>query len=214
MIDNLCVKIINLEHRADRREQCVAEFRAIGFSDSDYTIEKAKSLPGQGARGCSLSHARALCDFLYEDDRPFLMVLEDDFEIRAPQSFVASVREALNWAPLWDVLLLAHNIAIPISGSPMANVYRVINAQTTSGYIVGRDYVWRLVGLFLQSAEGLRRASFAPPDSRRLLQHFSAADIVWKQAQSIDRFWGPVPSWTMQRASFSDIEQCAVDYGV
>ena len=214
MVDTLCIKVINLEHRVDRREQCQAEFQAIGLAESDYVIEKAKSLPGQGARGCSLSHARALCDFLYEDERPFLMMLEDDFQTREPEKFVPRVREALNWGPLWDVFLLAHNFAIPVTGTPMPDVYRLVNAQTTSGYIVGRDYVWRLVGLFLQSAEWLRRASYAIPENRLRLEHFNAADMVWKQAQTVDRFWGPAPSWTLQRASFSDIEQRTVDYKV
>lgn len=214
MFDNLCIKVINLEHRADRREQCLAEFRAIGLSDSDYVIERARSLPGQGARGCSLSHARALCNFLYEDERPYLMMLEDDFQARAPDAFIARVREALSWGPLWDVFLLAHNFAIPVTATPMPDVFRLVNAQTTSGYIVGRDYVWRLVGLFLQSAEWLRRASYAVPENRIRLEHFNAADMVWKQAQTVDRFWGPAPSLTLQRASFSDIEQRTVDYKV
>src|SRR4051812_27606459 len=109
MKDLLSIKVINTEHRLDRKEECRKEFESIGLSSDDYSFFKAKYLPDFGARGCALSHAQALAEFLFTDEKSFVLILEDDFSIRDAPNLIPSIQEMLRYGIFWDVFLLAHN---------------------------------------------------------------------------------------------------------
>src|ERR1700729_580154 len=126
----LSVKIINLAHRTDRKEQARKEMAALGWDDDDYSFFTARHMPDFAARGCALSHGKAIADFLFAEEKPFLLILEDDFTIRADADFLPSLEAAIAQAGFWDVFLLAHNYAIPIARTPLKDTYRVVNAQT------------------------------------------------------------------------------------
>ncbi len=101
--EKIHLKIINLKHRADRREDCARELAKVGTEVSDEIFFDAKSVPDLGALGCALSHAKALADFIYFDDRPFALILEDDFSIRDAQTFISTISSFCNQDFLWDV---------------------------------------------------------------------------------------------------------------
>ncbi len=214
MKDLLSIKVINTEHRLDRKEECQKEFDAIGLSAEDYSFFTAKYLPDLGARGCALSHAKALADFLFHEEKPFALIFEDDFTIREGSSFIANVQEILRHAFLWDVFLLAHNDSIPIGPTQMKNTVRVVNARTASAYIVGRLYAPKLIEAFFRSGELLKRADTLPSPNKELAKIVFSCDILWKELQVKDRFWVRQPSLTFQRPSYSDIEKKMVDYKV
>ncbi|HEX4026625.1 MAG TPA: hypothetical protein VHX18_03325 [Rhizomicrobium sp.] len=50
MKDQVSVKIINLAHRADRKEECRKEMAALGWGEGDYAFFTARHLPDSGAR--------------------------------------------------------------------------------------------------------------------------------------------------------------------
>jgi hypothetical protein len=212
MKDVLSIKVINMEHRLDRKNECRTEFDSIGLGDGDYSFFKAKYLPELAARGCALSHGQALAEFLSEEEKPFVLILEDDFSIREKEIFIPSLQESLGHAFLWDVFLLAHNDSIPISGTQQKNTFRVINARTASGYLTGRLYVSKLIETFFRSAELLKRADVLPSPNKELATSAFSCDILWKELQVKDRFWARQPSLTFQRPSYSDIEKKLVDY--
>ena len=107
MLDLLHLKIINLEHRDDRRVQCLDELSRIGlFNTSDSIFFKAKYLNQFGALGCSLSHAMVLSEFLFYENKPFALVLEDDFSIKNTDTFFDNIRSLLPLSNSWDVFLL------------------------------------------------------------------------------------------------------------
>ena len=214
MKDRLSVKIINLAHRQDRKDECRKEMAAIGWSEADYSFFNARQMPDSPGRGCALSHGAAIADFLFTDDKPFLLVLEDDFTIRAGADFLAALEAAINQSGFWDVFLLAHNAAVPIARTPMADVFRVIHAQTTSAYLVGRLYASRLMEIFFRSAEMQNRTRNIPSPAREAADILFRCDIMWKQLQINDRFCSQIPALTTQRASYSDVEKKMVDYGV
>ena len=214
MKDRISVKIINLAHRADRKEESRKEMAAIGWGEGDYAFFAARHLPEMGARGCALSHGKAIADFLFAEDKPFLLVLEDDFTIRDAAHFLSGLEAAIAGSATWDVFLLAHNAAIPIARTPVKDAYRVVNAQTASGYLVGRLYASRLMELFFRSAEMLDRDKNIPSPAREMARSLFSCDILWKHLQDNDRFCAPIPALTAQRPSYSDIESKAVDYGV
>ena len=214
MKDQVSVKIINLAHRQDRKEESRKEMAALGWGETDYSFFTARHMPEAPARGCALSHAKAIADFLFMEEKPFLLVLEDDFTIRAGSEFIASVTAATSQAGFWDVFLLAHNAAIPIARAPVKDAYRVVNAQTASAYLVGRLYASKLMEVFFRSAEMQDRVKNIPSPAREIASSLFRCDMLWKQLQENDRFCAHIPAVSAQRPSYSDIEKKMVDYGV
>ncbi|HEY4341901.1 MAG TPA: hypothetical protein VGM97_18300 [Steroidobacteraceae bacterium] len=213
-LEKIHLRIINLKHRADRRADCVSELSKVGTTVSDETFFDAKSMPDLGALGCALSHGKALADFIYSDDKPFALILEDDFSIRDAQTFTTTINNFCSQDFLWDVMLLGHNSAVPIEPTHLGSACRAINAQTTSGYLVGRFYALKLIEYFFRSAELLRRYQYLPEPNKAIAKSLFSCDILWKELQTKDRFVVPIPSLIIQRASFSDVENRHVDYGV
>jgi glycosyl transferase, family 25 len=214
MKHSLSIKVINAEHRNDRRMECIREFDSIGMTPEEYSFFNAKYISDSGARGCALSHAKAISDFLFDERKPFLLIFEDDFTIREKGSFLPSVQEILQHKDLWDVFLLAHNCAISVAPTPMANTKQVINSQTASGYIVGRLYAAKLIECFFRSAELLAASEEIPSPNKEYAASIFCCDMLWKELQIKDTFWARVPSLTHQRASYSDIEKRYADYKV
>lgn len=210
----LSIKIINAEHRNDRRIECVREFDQIGLTGEEYVFFNAKYLANSGARGCALSHAKAISDFLFDTSKPYLLVLEDDFTIKQRETFRSAIEKVLQYGDLWDVFLLAHNLAIPVDATSMTGVKRVINSQTASGYLVGRLYAAKLIECFFRSSELLARSEELPSPSREYAAEIVSCDMLWRELQIKDRFWASFPSLTQQRPSYSDIEKQDVDYKV
>jgi GR25 family glycosyltransferase involved in LPS biosynthesis len=213
-LDKIHLKIINLQHRADRRLDCISELRKVGIDADDHVFFEAKSEPDFGALGCALSHAKVLADFLFRDDKPFALILEDDFLIRDAATFAGTVTNFCKQDFLWDVFLLGHNSAVPIEPTHFENAVRVINSQTASGYLVGRIYAIKLIDYFFRSAELLRRYQYLPEPNKTITKSLFSCDILWKELQIRDRFVIALPSLIIQRPSYSDIEKRDVDYGV
>ena len=212
--DKIHLKVLNLRHREDRRRECIRELSQLGINAGDEVFYEAKSVPTLGALGCALSHAKALADFLYFEEKPFALILEDDFSIRDAPTFIKTVNAFCAQDYLWDVFLLGHNAAVPIEPTHFENACRVVNAQTTSGYLVGRPYAIRLIEYFFRSAELLRRYQYLPDPNKTITKSLFSCDILWKELQIKDRFVVPLPSLIVQRASYSDVESRHVDYGV
>lgn len=214
MFEDICIKIINLKHREDRRVASIAEMSRLGLSAEQYSFFEAKLDKNAGGVGCAQSHAMALADFLFRDDRRFVLVMEDDFYLKPGVDLKAKLEELQNYSDFWDVFLFAHNGALPIIGTPLPGVYRVVNAQTASGYLVNRIYAHKLIERFFYGAELLRSSSRLPEPLGRLTKEVFSCDIMWKSLQVDDRFWAALPALGLQRASYSDIENADVDYRV
>lgn len=213
MLDSIYVRIINAEHREDRRLECMSELRQLGVTIPDDIFFKAKFIENLGARGCALSHAMALSEFLFRDEKPFALILEDDFSVRSPEALISTLVTITGMKKSWDVFLLGYNQAVPIDVTPIAGTLRVINAQTTSGYLVHRSYAPRLIESFFRSAELLGTFSSLPSPNKELARHQFCLDMLWKELQIKDRFWAAFPSTIYQRKSYSDIEKKMMDYG-
>jgi GR25 family glycosyltransferase involved in LPS biosynthesis len=214
LLDNISIRVINLEHRVDRKNESIEEGSKVGIILSSNDFFKAKHSPSDGAIGCALSHAKALADYLFNSEKPFVLILEDDFEIKDSLNFQATLLSLTTDSSKWDIFLLGHNQAIPIEPSPFANIYRVINAQTMSGYLVKRECVPRLIDCFFTSAELLRKYQNLPEPNRNFARHLSVCDVKWKEIQSKIVFYASIPALIHQRQSYSDVEKKDVNYGV
>jgi GR25 family glycosyltransferase involved in LPS biosynthesis len=211
ILPDTSIYLINLRERNDRYLESLLEFKKIGLKESDFTrIEAKKTL--NGAEGCALSHAFTLANFLFTTQCEFCLILEDDFEIKNPASFTSDIKILLNKGMLWDVLLLASNASVAIKKTVYENVYRVVHAQTTSAYIVRRDFAPSLIKKFYESAGHIRETTaILPHQDQRFL---FAPDILWKELQLNYHFLAYLPQITKQRKSFSDVENKITDYNV
>ena len=213
MQELIYLSVINLAHRTDRKQQCIIEIEKTGAILEPHFFE-AKYIQESGARGCALSHAMALSEFLFKSEKPFAMIMEDDFSFRNPVAFVSEINKALEYNESWDVFLLGHNLAIPVKQSKWPAYFKVINSQTASGYMVSRKYATELIGIFFKSAELLHDNEKLPATHRDIAKHFYCCDILWKELQINDNFLTTFPSVVCQRESYSDIEKAVVNYGV
>ena len=84
---SVCVKIINLAHRTDRRNECLEELNNLDYGETHNIFFDAKLSQNSGELGCAISHAMALSEFLFYDERPFALILEDDFHVLNRTSF-------------------------------------------------------------------------------------------------------------------------------
>jgi GR25 family glycosyltransferase involved in LPS biosynthesis len=214
MDEQIALRIINLPHRSDRREECILEGKRAGLSLGGGNFFTARHIEENGKIGCALSHAKNLADFLFEDSRAYILVLEDDFSVRNPGMLKGAIDSILKHSQNWDVYLLGHNATIPVESTHLKDTYRVINAQTMSGYLVGRAYAPKLIETYYRSAELLKRYEPLPEQLRSPAYHLLSCDMLWKDLQIKDRYWGSIPSLIFQRPSHSDIENRTVNYGV
>jgi GR25 family glycosyltransferase involved in LPS biosynthesis len=213
MLNFIDLKIIHLTKRTDRLLECGEELNKINFVEKDDTYFLAKEVQNLGARGCALSHAMALSEFLFNSDNPFVLILEDDFSIREPARFWGDVEKAIQNSSLWDVYLLGYNHVAAIEMTPIENTFRGINSQTASGYIVKRNYAPKLIECFFRSAELLNTYQDLPSPNKEILLQSVCCDMLWKELQLKDKFWFSIPSQILQRPSYSDIEKAHVNYG-
>jgi GR25 family glycosyltransferase involved in LPS biosynthesis len=191
---------INLDHRTDRREHVIEEFKKIGIEG----IERFPAVKmGLGNIGCTFSHIRCL-ELAKMRDWDQVFICEDDITFVNPELFLSNLRKFVSSGISWDVLVIGGNNAppfIPINDFCV----RVQNIQTTTGYIVKKEYYDTLLSNFKEGVALLIRE----PDKKK---QFSI-DIYWKSLQSRDRWYLLIPLSVIQYYDYSDIEEKVMDYG-
>jgi hypothetical protein len=179
---------INLSSRTDRKAQVEHELKKIGAIATRIQAVKMRD----GLMGCVRSHIKAL-EFGIDKGWDRFGVVEDDIEFMLP----------LPELPWCDMFL-------PSTGEykrdlePWGTFHRVIRSQTTSSYIVTRDYAPVLLANFIESQVMLQRY----PNQR----HNFALDMFWTHLQPKSLWLTAMPQIARQRESFSDIENKNVAY--
>jgi GR25 family glycosyltransferase involved in LPS biosynthesis len=209
---NIDTFIISLKHREDRRLEALNQISKIKLNPERVQFQDAKYTLRNGAIGCAFSQAFALSKFLFESNAEYCLIFEDDFEVLNPENFADTLIGFLTSREDWDVLLLASNLAVPISGQVHPNVFRVAHAQTASAYIVKRNYAPTLIKTFYEAADYLSSRYLALDTKTQ--NYFYALDMLWKPLQLKDNFLAYLPQLVRQRESYSDIENQSVSYGV
>lgn len=210
MLDNMAVYQVNLDHRTDRWQECLANHAACGFDTMGIQRVSAAYEQGYAHLGCSKSHLKAYTRFLTEDSRDYIMVLEDDFDFRIKRDELAQGLARINSLGLpWDAILLT---ASQINGFPTEHVgvSRVFESLTTAGYITRRSYVPKLIDIFVESVMNLEKfRQFVP---RELITSRFASDVLWQRLQRADNWYILMPAAGGQRPSYSDALEGYVDY--
>ena len=190
---------INLMHREDRKAQVIAELAKLDICGNRFNAVKTAN----GAIGCTISHLKCL-EQADANNWPYVFVCEDDILFLNPALVRANVDQLLaTVGDNWDVLILGGNAVPPYQ--PIGNfAVKVVNCQTTTGYIVRRSFYKPLIE---NIREGLAQFMRNPKDKRQF-----AIDIYWKRLQASHRWYMIVPPTVIQREGFSDVESRDTNY--
>lgn len=214
MLERIEIYVINLPHRIDRRNDFQKHWEALGFGN--LTVNWIEAIYDQdfGGLGCAKSHLETLVRFLTRSTAEFVMVLEDDFRFRHDYLIIDEALKLLaSGEAIWDVILLA---GVQVRGiqSPLAfnefSVMKILDSQTTSGYITRRGYVECLISVFTKSV--VKMEEFRQYRPREYFYHLYAIDQTWKVLQKFGAWIAFMPMLGLQTASYSDIENKDADY--
>jgi glycosyl transferase, family 25 len=190
---------INLDHRTDRLEHVVNEFKKLGINAERVNAIKMNN----GAIGCTLSHIKCI-ELAKTRGWEQVFICEDDITFLNPELLKKNIELFYeNDNIMWDVLIIGGN-NVP----PYQQLYeycaRVFRNQTTTGYIVKKEYYNVLLANFKESAANLLRN----PENKREF----ALDIYWNRLQIQDFWYMITPPTVTQYENYSDIEEKTTNY--
>lgn len=204
-----CIYYINLEHREDRDKEFLEE-----MNNYDIPFEKIVRIPGvytkeYPALGCSKSHYLALEKFLKTDYKTCI-IFEDDFKFSLDKEYVHFLLDSFFEQNInFTIVLLAGNILVSEEGiEPF--IKRVIEAQTSSAYLITREYAHMLIQTIKDSID--LQENWVTEHGKINPEY--CIDIYWKRLQDIHKWLIFNPKIGHQRGSYSDIEGKYVDYKV
>jgi len=198
-MENLNTIYINLDHRTDRLEHVKEELKKIGIYNA---VRFPAVKMAAGNVGCTISHIRCL-ELAKRAGWPCVFICEDDITFTNPQVLLNSYSEFMKSGIDWDVLVIGGNNCPPFSYTT-DYCARVMNVQTTTGYIVKKEYYDILYDNFREGLGKLMRE----PDKKKMF----SLDIYWKQLQQKDRWYMLLPLTVIQYYDYSDIEEKVTDY--
>ena len=193
---------INLEHRTDRKEHILSEIKKICQDTSKiHRIDAVKK--DIGAIGCGLSHIKALEYALIHQEWNTILILEDDFTFKSESGIEIqdSINELLTFN--LDVGILASCYNYVCSNTSRSSIKKVSYSQTTSGYIIKRSFIHRLVQNFKESVTDMEKNG---------INGENCIDIHWKHLKSISNWYMIEPCIGYQYGNYSDIEKRHTNY--
>ncbi len=189
---------INLDHRTDRRSEIESELETMGLLSIS---ERFPAIRHEtiGGVGCGRSHIEVL-KLAKERGYSQILVLEDDFMLTVDRDVLE--KNLTQIADLnFDVCLLSYNLQN--SGeSGYTFLKKVVEAQTTSGYIVKCHYYDALIQVFSDAVIGFEQTNY---------HWIYAIDVAWKVLQARDTWYCFSPRLGKQRPSYSDCGNCVND---
>lgn len=192
---------INLAIRKDRRKEIEEELNRMGVHpDKRFRIEGDYD-ELNGARGCVLSHIRAL-DFAIEKGWKNVLILEDDCLFVKNQTEIDSyIRDFIrHFTNDWDVFFLGTKIEFARMTDHSAYV-QVLFSLRAHAYAVNSPYFFKLRDHFISTFEAMKEDFFFISSLTKAL------DRKWVDLQLADRWFSGIEPVAQQSSSFSDIEK-------
>jgi GR25 family glycosyltransferase involved in LPS biosynthesis len=190
---------INLEHRTDRLNHALNEFKKMGIKAERVNAIKMQN----GAIGCTMSHIKCI-ELAKSRDWEQVFICEDDISFLKPELLKRNIELFYNNDDiLWDVLIIGGN-NVPPYQQLYEYTARIFRNQTTTGYIVKKHYYDTLLTNFKESAANLLRN----PNNKREY----ALDIYWNRLQMQDFWYMITPPTVTQYENYSDIECETTNY--
>lgn len=182
---------INLDHRTDRKKQIEEEIDRLELSVERYPAIKNENAP----MGCSESHLDLLKKIKYlKLDK--VMVLEDDFKFLITREELDIFLEKINSID-FDMIMIGYNL---IKSQPYNDFLgKVLEAQTTSGYIIHNQFYDKLIKCW---EEGLELYKKYPNEHWNYI-----LDQSWKRLQPNSKWYYSLKRIGKQRESYSDLSK-------
>ena len=198
MFNTIPVMYINLERRTDRKENVIKELYKIGIERP--ICFKAVELEN-GAVGCSISHLKCI-EIAKKNNYDYIFICEDDIEFTDPKLFLNQLEIFITSDINWDVILVAGNNMLPYT--PVNDVcIKVMNCQTTTGYIVKNNYYDKLIQNFKSGIQNLLKQ----PSNNEF-----KIDKYWFRLQREDNWYLIIPLTIVQKEDYSDIEKKVTNF--
>lgn len=193
----MTVYYINLVDRKDRDALVRAELDALGLRYE--RIEAVRdAIP---ARGCAMSHVRAL-EAGISSGEEHVIIVEDDFQVEISADAVK--RALASYATTdYDLILLSYHVPVVRLSNFSNGLARVSNGQSACAYMIRQKYIPTLLGKFNESVDRIKADNL----------NETAIDQHWKSLQGDSGVYSAVPRLAKQRDDFSDIEKKQVSYG-
>lgn len=194
------IVFINLDKRPDRLKEITEELASKHIVAERYP---AVYTPHNGAIGCTESHINILKK-ARENGWKNVLLLEDDFQfvVDLPK-LESSLQHFFNNYSDFDVLLFAYNLIRSVEVDPI--IGKVIEAQTTSGYLVNEQFYSTLISTLEEGLALLKTTNSA---------NLYTIDQYWKRIQPQNKWYYVKERIGIQRPGFSDIEMRHVNYNV
>lgn len=186
---------INLDSRSDRKEQFEQECKKMNLKVERFPAIKHE----KGSIGCGESHLIVLKN-ARDLKLELVTIFEDDFQFLINRK---EYDEILSNLPSdYDVVMLSYNM---IHCEPFNEMFgKVIEVQTTSGYIVHSRFYDKLISNWEYALSLLKE------NPHTYAQY--ELDQYWKKLQPSSNWYYSLKRVGFQRPSFSDLERRNVDY--
>lgn len=199
MIDKIFY--INLDKRKDRNEHILNMFKECNIPNNLYerysAIEEVN-----GALGCTKSHINIL-QIAKSRGYKNILIIEDDLIIIDKLNFLNNINKIFSNNVIFDVIQISGNVLLQQS-CKYEFLSKVIDTQTTSGYIVNCNYIDKLINNYIESLNSMIL------NGKR---HENCLDINWKKLQPNDNWFIFKPKLGFQMDGYSDIEKRITRYG-
>jgi len=195
---------INLNHRTDRKEHFEKLKKENNFFKN---VERMSAIYSKTyGVGCTLSHIKCLTNFLKRSDKYYIIV-EDDFCLLNKENFNNFIKhfDKIKNDDNWDIIVLTPR-GITIEKNKISNFHRIINNQTTTGYIIKHDFIPKLLSVYKNAVVKLMKGYNGP------LPNPYCTDQCWKPLQKNSNFLYYKDIYGGQLPSYSDIENKIVNY--
>jgi len=192
------VYYINLASRTDRNTHIKKQLQNLGWEGNRVEAVKMEN----GAIGCTLSHIKCL-QMAIEKNLDYIIILEDDIHFLNPLKFLQNFYHCLNSLSDWDVILISGNNIRPYTRINDSCV-KIVNTQTTTGYMVNKHY---FAVLLENMKEGLTYLLKNPK-----LHGKYAIDKYWFSLQEKDNWYLTTPLTVSQLKGYSNIEKRETNY--
>ena len=192
-LKSLPTMYINLLSRTDRKNHVESELKKIGINNpTRFNAIKMEN----GAIGCSMSHLKCV-ELAKKSNFDYVFICEDDITFLNPTLFMMQLQMFLSKHKSWDVILVAGNNMVPFEAVDNTCI-KVSNCQTTTGYIVKREYYDKLMENY---KEGIQKQIKEPnvPEYK--------IDKYWFKLQKEDNWFLIIPLSIIQKEDYSDIEK-------
>jgi len=189
---------INLSSRTDRNIHMKKQLYNLGWKG-----ERVEAIELENGRvGCTLSHIKCL-KMAIEKQLDYIVILEDDIHFLNPSVFKENFHHCLNTLSNWDVILIAGNNIRPYTRINDSCV-KIVNTQTTTGYMVKNHYFSILLN---NIKEGLTYLLKNPEIHSKF-----AIDRYWFSLQEKDNWYLITPLTVSQLQGYSNIEERETNY--